>query len=175
MRLKSLTYPARRAGFTLAELTIVLVLIGIVLSVVLPRISGFDDNERLRRSVRRLAGQSVEAFSQAVTKSRPWFFCLDLDQGETWLSTVLPGREGRPGLASDVYRLPEGVRLTEVHHPVEGEVNDGRLAFGYWPQGGSEPGEIHLSAGKDLEMTIFLRPFLGRTEIKAGYVREVVK
>ena len=159
-------------GFTLAEILVVLVLMGMILSVVLPRIGDVNQAERLKTVSRRLAGQAAESYSQAATKSRPWFFCLDLDNNQTWLSTVRPGKEGDAGRETTYYTLPANIRLKDVIHPSDGMVKEGRISFGYWPQGGNEPGAIHVVAEDGDEMTIFLRPFLGRTEIKDGYLRE---
>ncbi|MFH1139339.1 MAG: prepilin-type N-terminal cleavage/methylation domain-containing protein [Pseudomonadota bacterium] len=162
-------------GFTLAEILVVLVLMGLVLSVILPRIGDVDQTERLKTAARRLAGQAAESYSQAATKSRPWFFCLDLDKNQTWLATVRPGEEGDAGRETPYYKLPGDIKLKDVIHPVDGMIKEGRISFGYWPQGGNEPGVVHLAAADGEEMTIFLRPFLGRTEIKDGYLREEAK
>ena len=160
------------SGFTLAEILVVLVLLTMLLSVVLPRIGDVDQTERLRTAARRLAGQAAESYSQAAAKSRPWFFCVDLDQNRTWLSTVRPGREGDAGRESKYYNLPSGVTFKDVIHSTEGMIKEGRISFGFWPQGGAEPGAIHLINDDGEELTVFLRLFLGRTEIKEGYLRE---
>ena len=172
---KPVPAPAGRPGFTLAEIAVVLLLLGILLSVVLPRFDGVSESEKLRTATRRLAGLVVESHSDAATNSRPYFLCLDLDQQTAWLSTVRPGLDGDAGLEGDIYRLPDGVRLKDVIHPTEGVVKTGRASFGYWAQGGNEPGALHLITDGGEEMTIFLRPYMGRTEIEEGYLREDVK
>lgn len=161
-----------RAGFTLAELAVVLVLIGVVLSVVLPRFGGLQDEERLRTATRRLTGLALEAHSQAVTEARPFFLCLDLDLSRSWLSTVRPGPIGDAGRESRIFSLPRGVVIQDSIHSSRGLVKAGRVSFAYWPQGGSEPGAIHVQNADKERMTIFLRPYLGRTEIASGYLRE---
>ncbi|MEW5723388.1 MAG: hypothetical protein AB1896_09795 [Thermodesulfobacteriota bacterium] len=150
----------------------VLVLIGVLAALVLPRLSGLSERERMLAAARRLAGLALEAHSQAATKARPWFFCLDLDRKRTYLATVRPGLEGDTGRESDYFDLPHGVAVEDVIHPLEGQVKEGRVSFGYWPTGGGEPGTIHLRTEAGDRLTIFLRPYLGRTEIKEGYLRE---
>lgn len=167
--------PTGPSGFTLAEIMVVVVLIGVLLSVLLPRFGGMSEEERLRTAARRLAGLAQEAHSQAVTESRPYFLCLDLDLKQSWLSTVRPGQEGEAGRESRYLPLPADVVFQDAIHPSDGTVKTGRAAFGYWPQGGSEPGEIHLRNPEGREMTLLLRPYLGKTEIKDGYVHEETK
>ncbi len=160
------------SGFTLAEIAVVLILVGIILSVTIPRLTGVSENERLRTAVRRLVGQALEAHSEATTRARPWFLCLDLKNHRSWLSSVRPGKEGEAGRESDYFTLPAGVAYADAVHPQLGMVKNGRVSFGYWPQGGNEPGTIHLKSDNGKIITIFLRPYMGRTEIKEGYLRE---
>ena len=162
----------RRPGYTLAELAVVLLMIGLILSLVLPNVSGVTQGERLNDTARRLAGLALEAHSEAATKSRPWFLSLDLDQKRVWLATVRPDQEGDTGRESKYFEIPRGVTIMDLVHPEGGVVREGRASFGYWPQGGSEPGEIHLTNEDKEQLTLFLRPFLGRVEIKEGYLRE---
>jgi len=162
-------------GFTLAELAVVLVLLGTILALVLPRFSGVTEDERLRQSVRRLTGLALEAHSQAVTQARSWFLCLDLDQKRSWLSTVRPGQEGEAGRETRYVSLLQGVSFEDVIHPTRGMIKEGRVEFGYWPRGGSEPGTIHVKNEGQQQITLFLRPYLGRVEIKEGYLREAIQ
>ena len=161
-----------RQGFSLVELAVVLVLLGLIVSITLPRFSGITERERLRTAARRLAGMALEAYSESVTRVRPFFFCLDLENRQAWLSTVRPGREGEAGIASRKLTLPMGVNILDAEHPGQGVVKEGRLSFGFSPQGGNEPGTIHLADGDGRKMTLFIRPYLGRTEIREGYLRE---
>jgi type II secretory pathway pseudopilin PulG len=164
-----------RPGYTLAELAVVLLMVGLILSLVLPNVSGVTQGERLNDTARRLAGLALETHSEAATKSRPWFLCLDLDRQRVWLATVRPDREGDSGRESKFFEMPRGVTIMDLVHPTGGLIREGRAAFGYWPQGGSEPGEIHLTNESGEQLTLFLRPFLGRAEIKVGYLREETK
>jgi prepilin-type N-terminal cleavage/methylation domain-containing protein len=167
-----LVRPPAAAGFSLAELLVVMTLMAMFLGMAMPRMMGFSSDEQMRTAARRLAALSLEAHSEAVTKSRPWFYCIDFDRRRVWMSTVRPGREGDAGRESDYYHLPRGVRLVDAEHAAEGLVKEGRISFGYWPQGGSEPGALHLESEKGDQLTLFLRPYFGRTEIEEGYLRE---
>lgn len=161
-----------RYGFTLAELAVVLILMGMLMAVVVPRFGYVSEGEQMRGTARRLVGMVLQCHSEAVTKSRPFFLCLDFDRSRVWLSTVRPGKEGEAGIESEAYNLPKGVFMADAIHPNDGLVREGRVSFGYWSQGGNEPGTIHLETEDGMEMTIFIRPYMGRTELQDGYLRE---
>ena len=160
-------------GFTLVELLVVMILIGLILSLAVPRFSGFGEKEQLRSASRLLTGQILEAHSQAVTEARPWYVCLDLAKGESWLTTERPGRDEEKGDRIEMARLPRGLEFRDVFDQEESMVRREVFCFGFWSNGGNESGTIHLKNSLEEEMTLFLRPFLGRTEIGEGYLREM--
>jgi prepilin-type N-terminal cleavage/methylation domain-containing protein len=163
---------AENHGFTLAELAVVLLLLGMLMVAVIPRFSYVSGGERLRAAARRLVGMALQSHSEAVTKSRPFFLCLDFEEKSVWLSSVRPGNEGDAGIESRVYTLPRDVNFVDAIHPSDGLVKEGRVSFGYWSQGGNEPGTIHLETEDGEEMTIFIRPYMGHCEVEEGYLRE---
>ena len=145
---------------------------GILLAAVMPRIGGAGGREQLRRDVRRLVGQAALAHSLAASQSRPYFLCLDLDEDRIWLSTVRPGREGDAGAEGESFHLSREVIIADAEHAVSGLTTDGRLAFGYWPQGGNESGAVRLKNSDGEVVTVFIKPYLGRTRVEEGYFRE---
>ncbi len=99
------------AGFTLLELMVVLVIVGIVLTFVTLSVGGDRRGEQLDREARRLAALLELASEEAVLKSRQLAVRFERDgylflrlQGGQWLA-----------LAEDPQlrerRLPDGVRL----------------------------------------------------------------
>jgi prepilin-type N-terminal cleavage/methylation domain-containing protein len=161
-------------GYTLAELLVVIILISLIASITLPRVISVDEREGLRTACRRLAGLAVECFSDALTKTQARFLCVDLDLKRMWISSVRPGTEGEAGRESEYIKIPASVTIVDAEHPALGLIDEGRVGFGYWAQGGSEPGTVHFQSEDGEEMTVFLRPYMGRTEIKEGYLREEI-
>jgi Tfp pilus assembly protein FimT len=151
---------------------VVLVVVSLVLFLALPRLAKPTEDERLKDTARRLAALAREAHSQAVSSARPHFVCLDMGGRRAWLSLVRPGTEGDAGRAGRDIVWPEDVVLVDVVHPTDGVVTGGRPSFGFWPQGGNEPGLIHLKNEKGTQRTLQILPYLGRTDIHEGYWRE---
>ncbi|RMG89550.1 MAG: hypothetical protein D6708_09765 [Candidatus Dadabacteria bacterium] len=75
-----------------------------------------------------------------------------------------------PGLPVKPTRLPEGVRFRDVETALEGAVSQGRALTRFLPQGYATPTWVHLELGEDREVTLVVRPMLGRAEIVEGRV-----
>jgi prepilin-type N-terminal cleavage/methylation domain-containing protein len=163
------------AGFTLVELLVVMILIGLILSLALPRFSGFGEGEQARSAARYLAGMALEAHSQAVTETRPYYLCLNLKKGRYWLSLARPEKNDVDTVPADARPLPRGLALEDVILPDEGMVKEGVVSFGFWPNGGNEPGTLHLKQESGAQMSLFLRPYFGRMDIQEGYLREEIE
>jgi len=166
---------SRNTGFTLVEMLVIMVLIGLLLGLALPRFGGLGETEKLRAATRLLVGQILEAHSQSVTGARPYYLCLDLEGARIWLALKRAEKteEISPEISS--VTLPSGTGFKDVIHSNGGMFKEGVVTFAFWPNGGNEPGTIHLENNSGEEMTIFLRPFLGQTEIHQGYLREEVE
>jgi len=68
------------AGFTMVELLITLVLVGIVLSLAVPAISGYLDNTNLKSAARALQGDIAYLRESAMTESSDGTkYCIQID------------------------------------------------------------------------------------------------
>jgi len=77
-------------GFTLVELMVVIVLVGIASAMILPEMQGTYDDAQLRSSGRKLASAIALASSRAVAINRP--HCLRIDPKTGKYTVERPGR-----------------------------------------------------------------------------------
>src|SRR5215470_10690970 len=82
----SFTFPTRRtqhallsAGFTVLELTVVLFIVGLLLTIVIPHL-GNTSNARLDATARRLAATVRYLSGEAALHNRPYRLNYDLDK-----------------------------------------------------------------------------------------------
>lgn len=141
-----------RRGFTLIELILVLLLIGVSLLVVLPNINkGLQDRE-VRRSALGLAAVARDLRSRAVSDGLPQQLVIHLSQ-----SSYLAGRTRE-------VQLPGEVRFDAVHG---GEsIDRDTKKFYFFPNGSSLGGEIILADGaKNIFYAIRLEALTGRIAV----------
>jgi general secretion pathway protein H len=141
-------------GFSLLELTLVLLLLGLSSLIVLPNIErGLKDRE-VRGSALALAAVARDLRSRAVEDGIPQRLVLRLQQNSY---TAAPDRE---------VQLPPDVRFAEVEG---GEiVSDDRRTFLFFPNGSSIGGTIVLSGGGAGLYSVRLEPLTGRIQVSRG-------
>ncbi len=141
-------------GFTLIELMLVLMLMGIASVIVLPNIEkGMQDRE-VRRSALGLAAAARNLRSRAIDEGMPQLLVLDIEQNNY-----------RAARGAEVH-LPADVKFAAV---VGGEILDGEARqFVFFPNGSSHGGSIALSGGHGISYAIRLEPLTGKIQVVPG-------
>ena len=79
----SRTIPSRAAGFSLVELFITMVLLGIVLSIAVPAVRGWADNTSLKGASREISSIFSDARQRAVSENRTYTVTVNPDPTNT--------------------------------------------------------------------------------------------
>jgi type II secretion system protein H len=107
MKLTFRSGPDLKRGFTLIELMVVVIIIGIMSALIIPEMRGTYDDARLRASSRKLLDVFTLAYSRAVTYNQLCLFHLDRKTGRFRIDS--PARRQSPGDdASPEKEIPGG-------------------------------------------------------------------
>jgi general secretion pathway protein H len=141
-------------GFSLIELVLVLLLIGVSMAIVLPNIEkGLNDRE-VRMSALALAAVGRDLRSRALFEGVPQELALNLPQNSY---LVAQSRE---------VHLPAEVKFVSVDG---GEAVDRDIKrFYFFPNGSSLGGAIVLAGEKSVSYLIRMEPLTGRIEVTRG-------
>ncbi len=121
----------RRAGFTLVEILVVVVLIGLALSLVGSGLARSVGSAKVRGAAQDLAAGLKYTRGVAIVKQKPALFMVDVNQ-RSWQAP------GRP-----VQVLPDGLDIKLLTAEQE-LVEPGRGGVRFYPDGASTGGRVTL-------------------------------
>ena len=159
----------RICGSTLIELTVVLILIGGVVTVTFPKLTGIFSGRKLMGFGREMAGTLDYARSRAVIDGRIYTVHISRQQNEYWITpedetSDYYGREEERAEPKK-WKIPEGIsvkrlklekRIVERFEPV----------IRFYPRGNSNGAEIFLETDRGDKAMIKVKSYTGRSEVK---------
>ncbi len=137
-------------AFTLIEMIVVTVILGIIATLLLPRLGSLTPRGRLRGAATHLVSLARHAADHGVSTRAMQTLILDSSSGAYRIDG---GEEAR---------LPDGIRI-ESMETLEGTRLGGqgvRIRFG--PQGSADTAAIHLADGDGRRATVVVLGFTGR-------------
>lgn len=164
-----------RRGFTLIEIAVVLVIIGMVLTVVLPRLPS-PEHEKLKGSARTLAATLRYMQDRAATGRTIYY--LHLEPGTDSVKILEDGADGIEKEPNDplLQKRPvkEGIVVADVIIPRLGKISDGKLRLAAGAGGLRDFAIIHLRSTDDRFWTVMAFPAGGKVKIYDGYKEEAL-
>ena len=162
----------RRYGFTLLELAVVLLIIGLVLAIAMPRFGAFRGAE-LRSESRRLAARSHYLYEEAGAQKVLLRLNLDLDHSAYFVTRLDPFASNpsfmpEKGPAGGVVTMPADVRLRDVWVEGAGLFRSGIVGCEFYPSGTADAALIHLLDRNGDALTIGIDPLNGGVSIIPG-------
>ena len=105
----------QRSGFTILELLVVMLLMGVVLAMVIPSFSAVAST-RTREDAFKLSVMVQYLYERAITDGTPYRLVIDLETNEPTVERVVEGRgcgEGLPLLKTATTRFKKLARKAE--------------------------------------------------------------
>lgn len=162
-------FPSPQDGFTLVELSLVVLIIGLFSLLTVPIFAGWGEGS-LQSSARRLAGTVKYLYNESALQKQEFRLVFDLDKG-TYRARVLEadGQLAEVGGIGRARQLKGEVRFQDVAVAGHGKFTSGEVTTVIHPVGWLEETVVHLKDEKGRALTLRLMPFTGSTEIYEGY------
>ena len=167
-------YVLRSSGFTLLELSLVLFILGLLVTVLVPRLGGLEQ-ARLDTSAKRLAALVRYLYGEAAFRGQTYRIQYDLDQHRYGVQVLTPSQATKTFVADDAplsqtVQLPTNVTFADIRIPSIGRVQTGQVFTHFYPQGYTDPTVIHLRDQQSRMMTVMIPPITGEATVYEGYV-----
>jgi general secretion pathway protein H len=146
-------------GYTLIELSVVVLLVGMMLLIAVPRVRDTLLNDDLKVATRRLIGAAQELQNEAVREQTDYLLHIDLNQPAIWSYAADTTAEKRAELRKGAVRFPEGIRIVDVRQADDPGKTEGEAVIRFFRRGYTVPTVIHL-AKEDRVVTLVFNPFL---------------
>lgn len=166
---------SERPGYTLVEISVVLLLISLIFFISLPRLSNFLFQTDLKDAARSLKAVVYFLRSKSIVAHRPTVLHLDLDRRLYWGDFAAGEEERRRGsrertVLSPPKGLPEGIRFLDASNINTPKKVSGELSSIFNPKGAVEETVIHLTDKRSNIMTIIINAFTGTFSVYDEYV-----
>lgn len=162
-----------RSGFTLIEIIVVMVIIGMVMMLVIPRLPS-TDSENLKISARTLAATLRYLQERATTVGTGYYLNLEPGTDTIKLFEIAGDGSGKEPADPLLQKQPlkEGIQVADVVIPRLGKVNDGLLRLDVGVAGLRDFVTIHLRSPDGKFWTVMAFPAGGKVKFYEGYQEE---
>jgi len=157
------------AGFTLVEVAVVVVLIGLLLAMVVPRLPGVGA-DRLETSAQHIATLVRHLYNEAALTGQEHRLRIDL--GENRLGGLRLEDDGELVALTGAGRgggLPASIRLLDVEPTAGGKRTSGAIDVRFQAIGWLDETVIHLADDDGRMLTLHLQSLTGLTDVADGY------
>ena len=158
-------------GFTLIELSVVILVLAVLLAFVTPRFRELTEYD-IKTSSRRLAGIIRYLFDEASIRHTHYRLNYDLKKGEYWVTYLDEGKEFKedPSILSARVRLPGAVHFEDIVTQHAGKIYEGRTFTQFFPIGWAEETIIHLGDTRERHYSLLVMPLTGKVRIYDRYL-----
>ena len=158
-----------KTGFTLVELTVVLVLMSIFFFVALPRIQNDIFVNQTKKTSRWLLANIRHLKYASTQKHSDYALYVDIDNGRLWTALVAASQGEQEPLREKGLTLTDDSQILDVQLAGNRKISTGTVMIQFYAKGFSDHAIIHLRDEDDNDWSYHIPPFLPRLKIIAGY------
>jgi general secretion pathway protein H len=160
---------SRARGYTLIELIVVLVLIGLMLGLVVPKFRQAVLSDSLDATALRIIGLVQDLRERAISNQVSYILHLDIRGKKLWAFASNASEEEQETARERAYQLPIDVKVADIWSWSSGKLYD-EATIRFSKKGYIEQSMIHLQSQDGRQLSLELTPFLGSIKIHDGYV-----
>jgi prepilin-type N-terminal cleavage/methylation domain-containing protein len=154
-----------KAGFTLIELMVVMLLISIVLAVAIPRFEGGIVQDPAKKMSRWMINSVRTLRSAAIQKQQVQTLVVDLSDNKLWTVNELMSEADRDAAQQKAFSLPGSYAIVDIQFQGRDRISSGTADINFYPAGYSDHVLIHLENEAAERMTYRIQPLLPKIKL----------
>jgi len=161
---------AKSYGFTLIELTVVIFLAGLLLSVTVPVVRDALLHDNLKTASRKLVATITRLRNESVSQYQDHTLFFDIEKGKYWSETGNMREAELLEVRGQTSTIPDDVRILDIDCYGSEKKVDGEAGIRFSRKGYVGYTLIHLGDNNDRKFTLILEPFIGKVKIMEDYL-----
>ena len=162
--------PLDKKGYTLIELMVVIVLLGLIFTIATPKIRDALYRDELKGATRQMVGLITQLRNEAIREHKDYMLHFDLESNRFWFDSPSMTEEERARIAADASPLTGQVDIMDVWISGVGKIMLGEVRIRINKKGYIQQSIIHLGMEDNREFTLLMSPFLRRVEVYDKYI-----
>lgn len=157
-------------GFTLVELVVVILLIGLMFSFALPKMDGLLFSDGSETVERWIILNTRELKSRAVRDQIDYILHADINSNLFYITSEEMDEEAENAAVRNGFTLPGDVRVAEIVYPFElsDEEEETEDGIRFYKKGYSDSAIIHIETTDGDKISYVIEPFLSEVTVKNG-------
>jgi prepilin-type N-terminal cleavage/methylation domain-containing protein len=165
----------KASGFTLIELSVVILLAGLLITLTIPRFQTLAISDHLKSTTRKLVILIDNLRNEAVRNHRDYKLVFDLSENSYWIENSEMTELDRLTAHEDRSNFPEDIKILDILFIGGEKQTSGEVSILFYRKGYIQPSLIHIADDSKREFTISLSPFLGRAKVMEDYIESDVQ
>ncbi len=159
-------------GFTLIELSMVVLFLSIIVLLAFPKFSSLYQRERFSSGMRGLSKEVALLRDRAIRRRALQQLHADFKTGRLWVTRLSEGGdfEEDGSLKLPGGTLPEGFALHSIWTERLGKRSQGEAFIRFHPSGYVDRSILYLKDEEGAFHSFIINPFTGRARLERGYV-----
>jgi len=156
-------------GYTLIELIVVIVLLGLMLGITVPKFRQAILSDSLDATSLRIIGLVEDLRERAISNQVSYILHFDMREKKLWSFAGTASEEEQEAAKERAYELPPDVEIVDIWSWSGGKLYD-EATIHFSRKGYVEQSMLHLQSQDGRQLSLELTPFLGSIKIHDGYV-----
>lgn len=157
-------------GFTLIEISIVILIMGFLLSVTVPTIRENFLTDDLKATSRKLITTINFIKNRSASNYEDYILIIDIEKGKYWYESEYMSETELEKAKKKVINIPDGIHIEDIHFKDSDKIFTGEAAIRFTKKGYNRLTLIHIGSSEGEKFTFLIRPFLGKVKLIEDYV-----